>query len=84
MFSSIERWLAHKLAAIPWPILMIMSAFMLIAPISPEPHLIQKFSGFVEGAGFNLVDIFDVFWHLFPTLVLVLKLAFQFKHPKKS
>lgn len=84
MREFIENWLGSKLALIPFPLLLIMSVFMLIAPISPEPHLVQKFTWVVEGAGLKAIDIFDVFWHLLPSLILVLKLVFQFKQTKKG
>lgn len=84
MREFIKNWLGPKLALIPFPLLLIMSVFMLMAPISPEPHLVQKFTWVVEGVGLKAIDIFDVFWHLLPSLILLLKLVFQSKHAEKD
>lgn len=75
--SNIKTWLADTLAMIPLPILAFFSIFMLIAPISPEPHLAQKFNWLMTGQPFKAIDIFDVFWHLLPSILLVLKLVLK-------
>ena len=84
MLESIENWLAPKLALIPFPVLLVMSVFMFMAPISPEPHFVQKFNWIMSGTGFKPIDVFDVFWHLLPSLILLLKLVFQSKHAEKD
>lgn len=69
------NWLSGKLAKIPMSVLLIVSVFMLVAPVFPEPHLIQKLQWIRDGVSFKWVDIFDVIWHVFPCVFLVLKLG---------
>ncbi len=50
---------------------------MAILPVQPEPHLVEKWRMFLEGTLTRPLDIFDVFWHLLPTFILVLKFVFS-------
>jgi hypothetical protein len=59
---------------IPLALLIAMSIFMLGAPFVPEPHLIEKFRMFGAGTLREPIDIFDVFWHLLPAILLIIKL----------
>ncbi|MCF8174287.1 MAG: hypothetical protein K9K30_03515 [Burkholderiaceae bacterium] len=65
------RWLQR----IPYPLLMFVALFMLGAPYAPEPHLLEKARMLMEGRLTRPLDIFDVFWHLLPALLLGLKFA---------
>ncbi|MDX8381870.1 MAG: hypothetical protein R8M14_07150 [Ghiorsea sp.] len=58
---------------IPYLVLILASIFMLLAPLQPEPHLVQKFNMLVQGNLSKPMDLFDVVWHLLPTMLLVLK-----------
>ena len=45
---------------------------MSLAPIYPQPHLLEKFFMLMAGNLTRPMDIFDVFWHLlFPVLLIV-------------
>ena len=46
---------------------------MLILPIKPMPHTIEKLIMLKEGALIKIMDIFDLFYHLSPTFLLILK-----------
>jgi hypothetical protein len=59
---------------IPLALLIAMSIFMLGAPFVPEPHLIEKFRMLGAGTLREPIDIFDVFWHLLPAILLIIKL----------
>ena len=65
------RWLDK----IPYPLLIAAAVFMLGAPFVPEPHLIEKARMLAEGRLTRPLDIFDLFWHLLPAILLGLKLA---------
>jgi len=58
---------------LPYPALILASIFMILAPFQPEPHLVQKFNMLMQGSLSKPMDIFDVIWHLLPTMLLVLK-----------
>jgi hypothetical protein len=58
---------------IPYPILIVAAILMALAPFVPEPHLVEKIRMLAQGELRRPIDIFDLFFHLFPTLLLVLK-----------
>ena len=58
---------------IPYPVLIIVAVFMLLAPIRPMPHVIEKLQMLKAGTLTRPIDIFDLIWHLIPTILLVLK-----------
>lgn len=60
---------------IPLLPLIVFTVFMLGAPFVPEPHLVEKARMLVEGTLTRPLDIFDVFWHLLPAALLVVRLA---------
>ncbi|MBN8476614.1 hypothetical protein [Sulfuritalea sp.] len=60
---------------IPLVVLIAATVFMLGAPFVPEPHLVEKLRMLGEGRLTRPLDIFDVFWHLLPALLLALKLV---------
>jgi len=63
----------HWLDRIPYPLLIAAAIFMLGAPFLPEPHLVEKARMLSEGLLTRAIDIFDVAWHLLPSLLLGLK-----------
>ncbi len=58
---------------IPYPILIILAIFMGLAPFYPMPHLVEKLLLLKNGQLTKPVDIFDLFFHLIPALLLLLK-----------
>jgi len=59
---------------IPTVWLVVAAVLMALMPFTPEPHLLEKFRMFREGTLSRPLDIFDVFWHLLPSILLVIKL----------
>jgi hypothetical protein len=47
---------------------------MAFAPFSPEPHLLEKSRMLVQGELSKAIDIFDLFWHSFLIVILVIRL----------
>ena len=64
------RWL-DRLA---WIWLVLLAAWMTIAPIRPEPHLVEKLRLVAQGALVRPLDIFDLAMHAAPLLLVVVKL----------
>ncbi|MBE9537487.1 MAG: RND transporter [Proteobacteria bacterium] len=60
-----------KIPLIP---LMIAAIFMSLAPFMPEPHLLEKSRMLVNGELTRPLDIFDLFWHSFLIVVVLLRL----------
>ena len=54
--------------------LAVVAILLALAPFSPEPHLWQKLNMLADGSLQRPVDIFDLFLHGTPLLVLGLKL----------
>jgi len=55
--------------------LAIVAMFMAIAPLSPEPHLVEKSRMLINGELVKPIDIFDLFWHSFLIVLLVIRIA---------
>lgn len=58
---------------IPYMILIAIAVFMLLAPFRPMPHVIEKLIMLKNGTLTKPIDIFDLFYHLVPTIILLLK-----------
>jgi len=59
---------------IPDSILVIIALFMLLAPFRPMPHVIEKLIMLKNGVLTRPADIFDLFIHLAPTILLAIKI----------
>ena len=62
------------LDAIPYPLLIIVALFMLLAPFRPIPHVVEKLILLKNGMLTKPIDIFDLFYHIAPTVLLIVKL----------
>lgn len=60
---------------IGWVPLAFLAFFMAMAPFAPMPHAVEKISMLLAGELTNPVDIFDLFFHLAPTLLILVKIA---------
>jgi len=66
---------------LPWIWLLLLAVWMAIAPITPEPHLVEKLRLLVQGALVRPLDIFDLAMHAAPLLLVALKLWRQRRAP---
>ena len=64
------KWLDR----IPYSLLVPLAAVMALAPFVPEPHLWEKLKMLAAGTLVRPIDIFDLFLHGTPLLLLALKL----------
>jgi hypothetical protein len=69
---------------LPFSLLLVMTVFMLAAPFVPEPHLVEKMRMLVEGRLTRSLDIFDVFWHLLPAILLTVKIVRRKSHQSSN
>lgn len=58
---------------IPYLPLILLALVMLLAPFRPMPHVLEKLIMLKNGVLTRPLDIFDLFFHLAPSLVLLLK-----------
>ena len=61
--------------------LAIMSLMLGMAPFVPEPHLLEKLKMLGAGNLVKPIDIFDLFMHGTPVVLLILKLTWA-KEPQ--
>ena len=59
---------------IPLVTLLIIAVLLGLAPFTPEPHLWEKLKMLAAGELVKPIDIFDLFLHGTPVVLLVLKL----------
>jgi hypothetical protein len=62
---------------IQYPILIGMATFMLLTPFAPRPHVLDKLIMLKNGTLTSPLDIFDLFFHLIPSVALALKVYRQ-------
>ena len=64
------RWLDY----LPMTLLLPIAVVLALAPFTPEPHLWEKLKMLAAGELVKPIDIFDLFLHGTPLLLVVLKL----------
>jgi hypothetical protein len=71
--------LLNFLDKIPYIILIVAAIFMLLAPFRPMPHVVEKLIMLKNGTLTKPIDVFDLFYHLIPTFILILKILRNLK-----
>ncbi len=64
------RWIDR----IPLMWLVAVAVYLAGAPFVPEPHLLEKWRMLAEGSLRKPLDIFDLFLHTAPLVVLAVRL----------
>lgn len=65
---------ANYLRRIPWIYLLPLAIVLGLAPLRPQPHLLEKLHMLADGRLSRAVDIFDLFLHGAPLLLVLGKL----------
>ena len=65
------KWLDR----VPLTVLVVAALLLGLAPLTPEPHLWEKLKMLFAGELQRPIDIFDLFLHGTPVVLLALKLA---------
>ena len=60
---------------LPYEILAVIAIFMILAPCYPRPHALEKIIMLKDGNLKRPIDIFDLFFHLAPMLLLLIKIG---------
>jgi len=58
----------------PLALLVVVALWLAVAPIVPEPHLIEKWRMLMQGTLSKPIDIFDLLLHSVPLALLVVRL----------
>lgn len=69
---------------IPLVPLAIVAGFLAVAPIRPRPHLFEKLQMLVSGLLTRPIDIFDLFLHGTPLVLLAVKLTRMIRENRAS
>jgi hypothetical protein len=64
------------LDSIPYVVIVPLAVLLALAPFTPEPHLWEKLKMLFAGTLVRPIDIFDLFLHGTPLLLLLLKLFY--------
>ncbi|MGB5275585.1 MAG: RND transporter [Gammaproteobacteria bacterium] len=59
---------------LPVKALLVVAVFFALAPFQPEPHLFEKLRMLYHGELTRPIDIFDLFLHSLPLLLLAIRL----------
>jgi len=62
---------------IPYSVLIVMTVILLLAPFRPMPHVVEKLIMLKNGSLQRPIDIFDLFYHTAPLIVLLVKLRWD-------
>lgn len=65
----------NVLDQIPLAFLIVACCTLGLAPFVPEPHIWEKLKMLGAGTLTKPIDIFDLFWHGLPFLLLAAKLV---------
>lgn len=73
------KWLDE----ISYVFLAAIAVLMALLPFEPQPHLTEKLGMLMNGTLAKPIDIFDLFWHLLPTILIVVKFVRSTKAERK-
>lgn len=62
--------------------LIVVALFLGLAPFTPEPHLWQKINMLFDASLTKPIDIFDLFMHGTPLVLLIIKLLISTEKEK--
>jgi hypothetical protein len=60
---------------IPVSLLLALAVIMLLAPVTPVPHVWEKLVMLLRGELRRPLDVFDLIYHLLPTVLLIVRLV---------
>ena len=75
--------LGARLDRVPLVWLVAIAGWLALAPFVPEPHLWEKLKMLAAGTLARPIDIFDLFMHAAPLLLLIWRLVRQAKRASR-
>ena len=60
---------------LPVKALFVVAVFFALMPLQPEPHLVEKLRMLYHGDLTRPIDIFDLFMHSLPLVLLAIRLV---------
>jgi hypothetical protein len=74
----------NLLDRLPWIWLLLLAGWLAVAPIAPEPHLIEKLRMLSQGTLTRPLDIFDLALHASPLVLVAIKLWRQLRGRRRA
>ncbi|MGD9097047.1 MAG: hypothetical protein PVF97_03110 [Desulfobacterales bacterium] len=69
---------------IPVSLLLALAVILLLAPVAPVPHVWEKLVMLLRGELRRPLDVFDLIYHLLPTVLLIVRLVRLRRRPTPS
>ena len=63
-----------------YKVLIPLVLLLGLAPFYPQPHLVEKIKMLAGGTLKKPIDIFDLFWHAWPFLLLAYRVIRDVRH----
>ena len=80
MGARVLGWIGR----IPLLWMALIAGWLAVAPIVPEPHLVEKLRMLSQGQLTRPIDIFDLAYHTVPLLLLVLRRWIAVRRPPQA
>lgn len=74
----------HWINSLSWTFVLLISLTLGLAPFTPEPHIVEKLTMLFNGELAKPIDIFDLFLHGTPWVLLILKTSTLFFNKQKA
>ncbi len=58
-----------------YPFLIVAALLLGFAPFYPQPHIVEKLRMLAAGTLKKPIDIFDLFWHAWPFVLLAYRVV---------
>lgn len=69
---------------IPLLWMALIAGWLAVAPIVPEPHLVEKLRMLSQGQLTRPIDMFDLLFHAVPLALLALRLWIAVRRPPQA
>lgn len=63
-----------------YKILIPLVLLLGLAPFYPQPHIVEKITMLAAGTLKKPIDVFDLFWHAWPFVLLVYRVFRDIRH----
>lgn len=78
------KTLTALLDRLPFGPVLVIAVMLAAAPLTPEPHLVEKLRMLAQGTLSRPLDIFDLFLHGTPLLILAAKAGRMIQARRKT
>ena len=67
-------------SVLDYRILIPLVLLLGFAPFYPQPHIVEKARMLMAGTLKRPIDIFDLFWHAWPFVLLAVRIVWDIRH----